>query len=524
MTLAQAADVEESPTSTAISTRGRRYRTLVDLVIVAGAALALRLPAVGFGLPGMVHPDEPGNISVGATMAANKSWDPHAFSYPSLMYDVIAVVDRGAKLITGHMIVPSSFTGQTEGNYRTSDPNIVLSMRLVTVALSVGICLVVYGVLRRLTGRRLVAVGCGLLAATSPLLITNGVFITPDTYSAFFTVATLAASLAVLRRGRLTDYLLAGAAVGFTAGSKYDIVVAVPVVIAYLLREGRNAWRPRTMVPLVWAALVAAAVFTLTTPALLFDTHSMFAGLNYELNHYATGHPGAEGDAIGFYVSSIVHDEAVLVPGAVLALIAAWRGRFRRETIVVVTFSIAYFALISSQYVRFDRDVLPLLPALMLLTGFGVVWLVEVVAARRPALPRAGGLAVAGTAFVAAVVPILVSAVAVPGYLQEKPRSETVAWLEAHVPRGSSVVNEAYGPWLNLAMYHVTNVPFAVEEKLPADAQAIILTDKGSGRFLGDDVDYPTQNAGYQAMLAHYCVAVKFTDGPWIEILTPCGS
>jgi hypothetical protein len=69
----------------------------------------------------------------------------------------------------------------------------------------------------------------------------------------------------------------------------------------------------------------------------------------------------------------------------------------------------------------------------------------------------------------------------------------------------------------------VDDVSYVVAVTLPADPQAIILTEGGSGRFIDDQPDYPSQAANYQALLTDYCVAVKFTNGPWVEVLTPCG-
>src|SRR2546423_903207 len=227
--------------------RYHRFQTTADLVAVTLVALALRLPSVGFGLPAMLHPDEPTNLAVGTRMADNGDWNPHFFSYPSLLFDVVALIDRADRLIVGQLLTPSGLTSQNMGIARTTDPGIVLSIRLVTLALSVGICMVVYGVFRRTTERRWTAVGCGLLAATSPLLVTNGVFITPDTYAAFFALVALVSALAVLRRGAPRDYVLAGLAIGFAAGSKYDVVSASPLVIAYALRQGRNMVRPRDL-------------------------------------------------------------------------------------------------------------------------------------------------------------------------------------------------------------------------------------------------------------------------------------
>ena len=523
MTLAEATDVEERPKSGPISVLGRqRLRTLVDLAVVAAAALAFRLPAVGFGLPDMLQPDEPRNIRIGSTMAATNDWDPHYFEYSSLMYDVEALAARVQRLFTGHMLGSNSFSSQGFGITRTINPDMVLVLRLIMVALSMGLCLLMYGGIRRITGRRWVAVGCGLLAATSPLLVTNGVFITPDTYSAFFTAATLVGALAIVRRGGRLDYVLAGAAAGFAAGSKYDAVCAVPIVVAYVVKEGRNALRAPALLSLALAAAAAAVAFVLTTPAALFDTSSLVAGLKTELAHYSTGHPGEEGGALGFYLGAVGHDQWVMLPGAILAVVGAWFGRFRKEVTVVAVFALAYFVTISTESVRFSRDLLPLLPALMLLTGFAAAWVAELVAERWPGMPRAGRVGLASAAAVGVLLPSVIGAVGVPETLDEAPRTEALAWLVAHVPKGSSIVNENYGPWISPSQFHLIHVSYVAAVSLPPDPKAIIVTDEGSGRFIDDPKAYPDETATYNALLTRYCVAVKYTNGPWVEVLTPC--
>lgn len=523
MTLTQAPEADKEPRPRAAALLVRRADALLDLGIVTAVGLALRLPAVGFGLPAMLHPDEPGNIIVGAKMAGNSDWNPHYFAYPSVMYDVEALAVRAQGLVTGHMLGASDFGSQGIGINRTTDPDMVVFLRLITVALSVGLCLLVYGMVRRVTGRRWVAVGAGLLGATSPLLITNGVFITPDTYSAFFTTATLAGALAVARRGKRLDYILAGLAVGLALGSKYDVVCCVPVVVAYLVREGRNSLRPASVLSLVYAAVAALVSFVVSTPAALFDTHSLYTGLQTELSHYATGHAGAQGGALGYYLSSLSHDQFILIPGAVLGVVAACFGRYRKETVVVGAYCLGYFCLIASETVRFDRDLLPLLPGLMLLTGFGVAWTAELVAERRPAFPRPAGLAVVTAVVAAVMIPAVMGATGVPKTLDEAPRSEASAWLDAHLPQGAAVIDEHYGPWLEPSRYHLTEVSYvAAAGPLPPNQRAIVITERGSGRFIEDPKDYPHQAAVYQALLKNYCVAVKYTDGPWVEVLTPC--
>jgi len=49
-----------------------------------------------------------------------------------------------------------------------------------------------------------------------------------------------------------------------------------------------------------------------------------------------------------------------------------------------------------------------------------------------------------------------------------------------------------------------------------------VVTELGSGRFLSQPQHYPSQVANYHQMRTRYCLAGRWTDGPWVEVLAPC--
>ena len=84
-------------------------------------------------------------------------------------------------------MLASGQSTQIMGIGYTTDPHLYLALRLITVALSVGACIIVFGAVNLVTKRWWAAATAGLLLAVSPLMVLNGVYITPDTYWAFFT-------------------------------------------------------------------------------------------------------------------------------------------------------------------------------------------------------------------------------------------------------------------------------------------------------------------------------------------------
>jgi 4-amino-4-deoxy-L-arabinose transferase-like glycosyltransferase len=520
-----------SVSSLKASSHGRvRDRKSIGALAVAIGALALRLPAISFGLPYLWHPDEPTNVYWGARMADTNSLLPHFYNYPSFMFDVIAVVARVQLQVSSHVPKFGGITRQGLGIGYTSDPHLWLALRFVTALFSTGLCLIVYITVLRLTGRVWAALLAGGLLAVSPLVVTNGVFITSDTYSAFFAAAAIAASLAVLRRGRLIDYIGAGAAAGLATGSKYNAAIAVlPVIVAHMLRyRGRAFHRASGLLPAVTATFACAAALLASTPAILFDSHEFFSGLTRQLLVYSQSHPDAEREATPFFLSTLWHDEPVLLIGAAVSLWAL-HGRLRRETIVVWAYAVGYFALIASQRVSFSRYLMPLEPALAILTGLGAAALLYDLTTNRAiggTTRRAVPLAIAGVLLVSLAPPATV-ATSVPTAFKENQRFEAAAWIDAHIPHGSVVLLERYGPYLNPHDYHVVSSERAIEHRMPRHVAAIVLTTAGERWFERESSPYRGATA-YAHLRATYCKRADFTGHDlglgdyWIAIWTPC--
>jgi 4-amino-4-deoxy-L-arabinose transferase-like glycosyltransferase len=494
--------------------------TTLGAVAVIAVAVLLRAVALDFALPMLTHPDEPTTVRRAALMSDNSDWNPHHFNYPSMLFDVVAVFTRVYDWVNGQPgSVTASIDMQNIGVGLTTKSGVFLALRALTAVLSVAMCLLAYWVVLRVTGRVLAALLAGLLLAVSPVAIINGLFITPDTYSGVFTAIALLGAVGIVRRGRRLDYAIAGVGLGLAATSKYNAaVVAVPVIVAHLIRHRASAWRRPEV---VLSGVTAVVTFVLLTPAAILDFDHVAAGVTREARHYAGGHGGWEGGAFWYYLSALRPD-TLLLAGACLSVLCL-RSRHRREVAVVLSFAAAYGALLSFQYVRFARNLLPIMPALAMLAGFTAA----VGADQLGRLPRSlrTVLAAAATAVVTVGLAVaFTTAVGASQRLEERPRLEALQWLTAHVPVGSRVVVERYGPYIPRGRYRLTRSGFVVAQpNIPPDTAAVVVTELGSGRYLSQPHRYSSQVAGYRALRSQYCLAGRWTDGPWVEVLTPCG-
>jgi Dolichyl-phosphate-mannose-protein mannosyltransferase len=496
------------------------------LLAVVGTAVAVRLPAVGFGLPGLNHPDEPVNVDVGIAMVEHATVDPHFFAYPSLMFDVIAAGAWVQRLLTGHPVTSAAITRVDTGIGHTSDPHLFLALRLFSLLLSVGACALVYVALARITRRGWIAASASATLAVSPLLVANGVYVAPDVYCEFWAAAALLGSLAVARRALPRDYLLTGVAVGLAIGSKFNAApLVVAVLVAHVAHHRGAAVRWRGVGAALCFVGAACVAFIVTSPASVLDTHAFVTGALAEVRHYSSGHPGVTGSASGFYLRTLFEDSPFLLVGAGAAVLALVGG-YRTYVMVVGSYSLSYAVLIGTQVVFFSRNTLPLYPALAVLLGLAVATVADGVE-HRPHVGHRGHLrarnAIAVLAVLAVLAPPLVASLSVPTTLDNTARAQALAWLRAHVPEGSTVVVDSYGPWLGGDRYHVDYAVFAIGQALPANAAAILLTEQGSGRF-ADPGLFPVQAAEYAAVRDTYCTAASFEGGPWVDVLVPCRS
>ncbi|MEY9863266.1 4-amino-4-deoxy-L-arabinose transferase-like glycosyltransferase [Catenulispora sp. GAS73] len=481
---------------------------------VAVLALALRLPLVMAALPGVGNSDEPLNISVGLRMASDGMLDSHTYRYPGLLYEVIAGVTTAFRAVGIHVPTHGAMRIENLGVAHTDSRAFIVTVRLVGVLAAVATCLLVWAVVREVLKAaelperwgRIAAAVAAATVAVSPLATANSVYATPDVYAGLAVALTLYGATRVLRDARYGD-LLCGLGVGIALGAKYLAVAALPVVVAYVLSPRRD----KLVIRIAEAAAVAAAVFALTTPGILTRPLAVLDGVRSEAVHYQDGHVGAQGGAPGYYLGALFRDQPLLLIAVAVAIVALFRAPelIRRTLIIAFAYVIPQFLLLAVMTVRFDRNLVPLTPALAVLAGVAV-----------PAVfPRTRRRAVAAVTAAAAFIP-LVSAVTLYPRLDEHSRVQAAAWVAAHVPGRAPVAVESYGPWLDPARYHLVPLTFAADRP-GVQVRALILTEHAAGRFLADPARHPGEAAAYRAIMSRYRLAARFTAGSWIEVYVP---
>jgi hypothetical protein len=353
---------------------------------------------------------------------------------------------------------------------------------------------VIYGLARQVTRSLWAPFIAALLLATSQTHIRLSHYMTVDVIATTFALACVAACTAALSTGKRWLLWVGAVCGGLATSSKYNYaVLAIPVALSALL-EPRARWGRRVAHLFACGALFGLA-FALTSPYVLLDFEHAAAGIEREMEHYATGHLGVTGSSMLWYLDYMWEDNPALVLLGVPGLIAAlWRHK--RAAVPMVVAAVTYYGLIGNQAVHFDRNVLPVMLLLMVSAATMVETLGEWLLRRIQQWGvRAPIFAPAIALFV--TLPLLPSLRALPAFLQPPQpsgKAEAQAWFDRAIASPSTdrllrplkIAAESYTVYLDPERYDVQYYSTITNQEHGLTAFKVLKYDAvivGSGMF-----------------------------------------
>jgi len=431
------ADEQEGTRSRALS--GARLAAWGALAVVLAGGLALRLWGYREGLPFVFNIDEADHFVPRAVrMFSEGTLNPHYFANPPaftyVLHFLFAVAYGSGSGVVGHF---------------RHDPAAVYELaRIATAVLGTISLWLLY-----LVGARLIGRAAGLLAAAIEAVAFLPAFYSHLALNDVPTLAPLTASLlgtaGVLRKGRVRDYLLAGAGLGLACATKYTAgIVLLPLLAAALVRlrgSPADSWK-RVLVGLLAAALAALALFVLANPYSVLDTHAFHAELARQSSQAAEsqGKLGATHESgVLYYLWTFTWGLGWAPALAALAgLVLVWR----REAAlgwVLVPAPLLFLVFMGLQGRYFGRYLLPIFPIACLLAAITVAMLVDAIGGRNRAVRWVAAAVVCAGVLAQGLVYSLHS-----GAVMARPdtRNLTRQWMLAHIPRRSRIVVEPFGP------------------------------------------------------------------------------
>jgi hypothetical protein len=476
------------------------FAACLAAVLVLGAVL--RAVGIDYDRPFEYHSDETTIAIPAMGIAATGNVDPGLFLYPSLLIYAQAAVSAAVHGIDGAPLDaprPTGVGGLPVLSFSDIDPSqysIILAGRILIVLFGLVTVVVV-----AFAGRHLAGPATGLLAAlllaVSPLHVEHSRYLTTDVPSALWTSLVLLVTLAAIRAARVTPlWCLAGLCAGLAASTKYTAGVAVIVPLI-----GLAVW-PATIelrIRVAVASLVVGAAvlgFVIATPMVVVKLAAVLDAVMSQVRNYNfTAHPGAqEMPGLLFNLAALwIGLGPVAAIAAALGLAQALQRR-TPEDLVIATFPIVWLVLVSIPQVHFARNLLPMVPFLVIAAARAAVHAAGWLAARnRP------GPALTGTLL---VVPALVlSVVAAVRLLQPDTRSVAYAWAAANLPGGSVVVRESYTPQIR-EPFTAGFLPAAwvrsIEWYREHGVDFVILSSDTYLRYISDG--FPVERAAYQRL------------------------
>ena len=467
----------------------RAHLPLIALGTLIVVALGLRLVGIDFGRPYVYHPDEWVVAKPGMLMAEYNGWNPHQFLYPSaLMYAMKAIAVAVHEVTGAPYAAPIAygFDSLAYRQYFEAIPeqfDFYLAGRfLVAVIGSLTVALVFAA------GRALTSSAGGLaaaaVAALAPLAVVHAHYLTTDVPSAL--CVALALLLTILGRdgGRLL--IAAGLVAGLAASTKYNAgaVVIAPVWVALALPLPWSA-RLRIAVALTLAAIFG---FVALTPAVLIEPGSIVEALRTQIFAYRVQSEAPLSSGAAHWLNYLW--TSGLGPGfaltAAIGVVAAV-GRRERTTAGILAFTIVYFVSVSIPSLRYERNLLPLIPPLAILGGVATAALI----ARPGRLFTAMAIALVTIGSVSAFKASVEADLAL---LRPDTRTVALDWINANVPAGSRIARENYTPQPSPDRFEVGTVVTLAEHPLTwyldHEVDFIVASDYSYGYVLGPGEEF----------------------------------
>lgn len=337
------------------------------LALILPLALFLRLWGVFYGLPYTYILDETFLVNHALAFGTG-DLNPHFFEWPGslLMYALFLLY--GVYFVAG--LVFGIFSSTESFALRIiSDPtHIYLIGRVGMALISVATVYLTYEAGRLYFDRR-TGVIAALFMACSPLLSGVSHFVLTDTPLVLAVIGGLVVMHGIVESGSLRSYVLSGAVIGLGASIKYNAAaLVIPIAVAHALHlyKSRHTIREALLHrgPLL-AAVALPVAFFMGCPYALIDFHSFLADVMHQFSRVnQIGNIGAEhSSTLLFYVRSFaegVGTAAAVASGAGVAYLIARRRPV--EAMAPLSFTVAYFAYISTLMVGIDKYLAPAIP------------------------------------------------------------------------------------------------------------------------------------------------------------------
>lgn len=490
---------------------------ILPLILLLG--LGLRLWGISFGLPYLYHPDEGVPVTIALGILKSGNLNPNFYNWPSLLFYLNAVVYAiyfGASHLLGSTLTPSFAVPDIAimAVGKTNAPEVFLLGRGLSAVFGTGSILWVYRIAQQVSANKWLGYAAALLFAVEAVDIKHSQFIRPDTFAVFFGLWVVYFALKIVDDPRPVNYVLAGIGIGLTASSKYNsVIVCVAVLAAHLLYFGKQGFLRKEI---YWCGIISVLVFLLTTPFALLDWRQFLRiGPLEDAQIYSTGHPGAEGNTVQFYLQFLWQTQGWLFILALFEIIYTLIRRTPKD-LVLLSFPLVYYVFINFYTVHFDTTILPVLPYLVILGAISLGRIYHLAKQSVPIPPQTIAVIAASVIVILAWNPMNAAVANNIRLLQPDGRETARQWLDENLALGSRVAVESYSPYIDRTKFVVEGFyglqDHSADWYIANGFEYLVFSQGVYGRYFADPARYAIEVEQYRALFARFAEVNRFDD------------
>jgi hypothetical protein len=260
---------------------------------------------------------------------------------------------------------------------------------------------------------------------------------------------------------------------------------------------------------------VFAGGFLLGTPYAVLELSTFLSSLASVLGHYGASQPGFEGGNTWlWYLRETLTSADAFIVGLGLAGIVWAVVKHRRGDLVLLSFLVPYYVLVSLWRVRFERNLVALLPLLVVLAARLLVDAVSWLGTRWPVLRRWELPLLACVTAVGVLMPARAVLDFDEALSQRDHRTLAAEWVNDNVPAGSKIVTEAFSIPLDEHRFEVVQLVRIDSEGLDwyqREGVEYVIVSDGHWRILFEQPErYSHEIAIYEEILDHSTIVQEF--------------
>jgi hypothetical protein len=349
--------------------------------------------AINFGLPYWHHWDEPQIISTVINMIKNIDFNPHIFNYPSLYFYLqliwfligFLLLKLTGKIDSFSQIITYYDTGVRFDFY----PAFFIQWgRVLTLIIGSLTILLVFLICKKLFNNNIISLSSALILMFSADFTINSAFITVDVPAAFLVVLTILFIIYYLDSDKKVFFILSGVLSGLTIGTKYNSgIIIITYILAIFIKNFKYSDKKknyRNISKNVFIGILFLFIgFYMSTPILLIEPGNVVGSAFSQLLLYSTSGNTGKGipQVIVYLKYFFTYNNFGPIP-FILSLIGIVLSFFfynKKSMIILLTFPVLFFLLMSLQSLTFTRNMMPIFPFLSIYCSLGIYLILSLI-------------------------------------------------------------------------------------------------------------------------------------------------